>query len=165
MLKYVVALFVLCLSLTTLSAQTKDFPTPTLQTVELKDAELADFVGNGKPTIVAVWATWCQPCHLELDHMQEYAARWEEELGINFLAISVDRPYQVRKIAPLVRRKGWDYDILVDAQGQLQRTLGFRSIPQMYVIDGSGKIVREWSGYREGREREVDQILRRLAAK
>lgn len=166
MLKFLLPLVLLCLSAANLSAQSdKDFPLPVLQTVDMEQAKLTDYVGNGKPTIIAVWATWCQPCHLELDHMKAYAPKWEEELGVNFIAVSVDKPFQVRKIAPLVKRKGWAYDILVDTGGKLQRELGFRSIPQMYVIDGNGKIVREWSGYQQGREQEVERVLRRLAAK
>ena len=149
----------------TLGAQGKTFPTPTLQTVDLQDAELGAVIGQGQPTIIAVWATWCQPCHLELDHMKAYAPRWETEYGARVVAISVDKAFQVRKINPLVQRKGWAYDILVDTGGQLQSRLGFRSIPQMYILDGEGRIVKEFSGYRQGREQEVEAVIRRLSAK
>ena len=143
----------------------KAFPTPKLVDLERQTVDLGEVVGQGKPTVVAVWATWCQPCHMELDHMAKYREKWEEEYGVTFLAISVDKQHMVKRIQPLVDRKGWEYDILVDSNGQLQTRLGFRSIPQMYIIDGDGNIVKEFSGYTTGREHEVDRFLAKLASK
>ncbi len=143
----------------------KTFPTPTLATVDLLPAELKDYVGQGKPTVIAIWATWCQPCHAELDHLKSYLPKWQNEYGAQFLAISVDSRSMVHRIKPLVSRKGWKYDVLVDTNGKLQSMLGFKSIPQMYVLDGAGKVVREFSGYEFGREVEVDQLIQKLAAK
>lgn len=150
--------------LSIISAQ-RAFPTPQLVDVNQQSVQLSDYVGNGKPTVIAVWATWCQPCHLELDHMKSYLEKWTGEYGAQVLAVSVDKTYQVRKIKPLVARKGWTYDIIIDTDGKLQEELGFRSIPQMYILDGSGNIVREFSGYRNGRESEVDAIVKQLSSK
>ena len=141
------------------------FPTPELVTIDQQPAALGDYVGNGKPAVIAVWATWCQPCHMELDHMKSYLDKWENEYGANVVAVSVDQRHMVRRIAPLVQRKGWQYDILVDTDGQLQSRLGFRSIPTMYIVDGNGKIVKTFTGYQSGREAQVDQLLSRLAAR
>lgn len=140
----------------------KAFPTPTLTDVSLQSVELSQFIGQGKPTVVAVWATWCQPCHMELDHMKSYLDKWQQEYGANVLAISVDKRHMVNRINPLVARKGWKYDILVDMEGKLQSALGFTSIPQMYILDGSGNIVREFTGYETGREAQVDAVVRKL---
>lgn len=149
---------------TALHAQ-QAFPTPELITVDRQPVALSQFVGNGKPTVVAVWATWCQPCHVELDHMKSYLQKWEGEYGAKVLAVSVDQRHMLNRIKPLVSRKGWKYDILVDTDGQLQATLGFRSIPTMYIIDGEGNIVKTFTGYKSGREAEVDQLLKQLATK
>ncbi|MBC6993285.1 TlpA disulfide reductase family protein [Neolewinella lacunae] len=159
------SLFVFFLGLSlSLSAQ-QTFPTPRLATVDLRPAELQEYIGQGKPTVIAIWATWCQPCHAELDHLKSYLPKWQNEYGAQFLAISVDSRSMVSRIKPLVSRKGWKYDVLVDTNGKLQSMLGFRSIPQMYVLDGAGKVVREFSGYQPGREVEVDQLIQKLAAK
>lgn len=145
-----------------LAAQ-KAFPTPELVTIDRQPAALSDYVGNGKPTVIAVWATWCQPCHMELDHMKGYLDKWENEYGAQVLAISVDKRHMVSRIKPLVSRKGWKYNVLIDTEGQLQSTLGFRSIPQMYVLDGDGKIVKSFTGYKSGREAEVERLIKKLA--
>ncbi len=143
----------------------KTFPTPDLVTIDQQTVALSDYVGNGKPTVIAVWATWCQPCHMELDHMKNYLNKWEDEYGAQFLAISIDQRYMMNRIKPLVSRKGWKYNILVDPNGQLQSALGFQSIPQMYILDGTGKIIEQFSRYENGQEAKVDRHLKRLASK
>ena len=164
MLKQLFLPLFLLLFTATVSAQ-KTFPLPKLADVQGQEVDLATYVGQGKPTVIAVWATWCQPCHMELNEMQGYVKQWEEDYGAQVLAISVDKRHMVKRIQPLVGRKGWDYNILVDTDGQLQTRLGFRSIPQMYVVDGDGKIIREFSGYAKGRMEQVEGALKRAAAK
>ena len=165
MIKQFFPLLLLLFVATATATAQKAFPTPDLVTVDQQPAALKDYIGNGKATVVAVWATWCQPCHTELDHMKAYLDKWEKDYNANVLAISVDQRHMVRRIPPLVQRKGWKYNILVDSDGQLQSTLGFRSIPTMYVIDGDGKIVKTFTGYKSGREAAVDKLLKGLAAK
>jgi peroxiredoxin len=143
----------------------KTFPTPNLVTVDQQTVALSDYVGNGKPTVIAIWATWCQPCHMELDHMKSYLDKWENEYGAQFLAISIDQRYMMNRIKPLVSRKGWKYNVLVDPNGQLQLALGFKSIPQMFILDGTGKIVQKYSRYESGQEAKVDRLIKRLASK
>ena len=100
---------------------------------------------------------------MELDHMKSYLSKWENEYGAQVLAISVDKRHMVPRIKPLVSRKGWKYDILIDTDGLLQAELGFRSIPQMYVLDGAGKIIKSFTGYQNGREVQVERLIKRLA--
>lgn len=148
----------------TLSAQ-DNFPTPELINLDQKAVSLTDYVGNGKPTVVAIWATWCQPCHMELDEMKAYLKKWEGDYGAQVLAISVDKRHMFSRIKPLVSRKGWEYQVLVDPDGAIQSALGFNSIPQMYILDGAGKIVDYFSGFESGRGAEVDRLIKKLATK
>lgn len=161
--RILIALALVCFGITA-NAQ-KTFPTPQLKTVDHQSVNLSDKIGQGKITVVAVWATWCQPCHVELDHMKKYLNKWQDELGVQVLAVSIDQRHMVNRISPLVSRKGWEYDILVDSNSALQSTLGFKSIPQMYIVNGEGKIVKEFSGYTSGREHEVDRVLTKMVSK
>lgn len=45
---------------------------------------------QGKPRLVNLWATWCQPCLLELKEWSQYEDEFNEA-GIDVLALSVDR--------------------------------------------------------------------------
>lgn len=164
MLKNFLLSLIMLFGVFSLGAQ-KNFPAPELITLDQAAAPLADYIGNGKPTVIALWATWCQPCHLELDAMKPYLKKWEQEYGAQVLAISLDQRHLLNRIKPLASRKGWDYNVLVDMNGQLQSILGFRSIPQMYILDGTGKIVESYTGYETGRELQVDRLIKKLAAR
>lgn len=162
-IKSTLPLLLFCLLSFGLRAQ-QTFPTPELMTVDRQPVTLANYIGKGKPTVISMWATWCGPCQVELDHMKPHLEKWEGEYGANFLAISVDQRHMINRITPMVRRKGWKYNVLVDPDGKLQSTLGFKSIPTMYVLDGTGKIVKTFRGYANGQEYQVDRLLRRLSA-
>ncbi|MEL7378300.1 MAG: TlpA disulfide reductase family protein, partial [Bacteroidota bacterium] len=123
----------------------------------------AELIGQGQPTVLTVWATWCRPCQMELDHFKSYHDRWTNELGAQVVAISVDQPHQVRRIQPMARQKQWPYEILLDSNRNLQSLLGFTNIPQLYVINGEGQIVASYSGYDNKRANQVDRQLERLA--
>ncbi len=162
--KFILPMLLCCLLSVGAQGQ-KYFPTPKLMTVDRQPAALDNYVGKGKPTVISMWATWCGPCKTELDHMKPYLEKWEGEYDVNFLAISVDQRHMINRIKPMVQRQGWKYKVLVDPNGKLQSTLGFDTIPTMYVLDGNGKIVRTYNGYVKGQEHKVDQLLRRLSAK
>lgn len=160
-MKVLLSLFALLFA-TTLPAQDA-FPTPTLMDLDRAEVPLAERIGQGKPTVVAIWATWCQPCHIELDEFKAHAAEWAEQYDADVLAISIDKRHMVNRIQPLIDRKGWEYDVLVDTDDQLKTALGIRGIPQLYVLDGAGNIVKTFSGYESGRAAQVQRLLRKLA--
>ena len=52
------------------------FDAQTVASVDLKNLEgmtvnPSDLVGNGNPTIICFWATWCSPCKRELNNYME----------------------------------------------------------------------------------------------
>lgn len=139
------------------------FPTTDFARLDGSTISSTDLIGQGQPTVVTVWATWCRPCQMELDHFKGFHNRWTNELGAQVIAISVDQPHHVRRIQPMVRQKNWPYEIVVDAQRNLQSLLDFTNIPQLYVLDGEGRIVASYSGYENDRAAQVDEHLVRLA--
>ncbi|MEM7573662.1 MAG: TlpA disulfide reductase family protein [Bacteroidota bacterium] len=157
----------LLLGLFLASALTGQTSFPTIDVVQLDGSNvgLDELIGQGKPTVVALWATWCQPCLTELDHMKPYFDKWTGDYGADVLAISVDQGYQMRRIQPLVRRRNWPYSIVLDTQRELQSLLGINSIPQLYILDGEGRIVASFSGFENNRPQQVDEELVQLRAR
>jgi cytochrome c biogenesis protein CcmG/thiol:disulfide interchange protein DsbE len=121
-----------------------------------KLVDLNTFTKAGKITIVSFWATWCGPCKKELDAYNAYFADWTKKYGTQLLAISIDDIRGQAKIKPLVNERKWPYTILVDANNDLQRQLGFSSIPQLYLLDQKGNVIYQATGYLPGSEKELE---------
>jgi len=118
---------------------------PDFQAVNLRTsrpASLADYAG--KVVLLNIWATWCEPCRLEMPSME----RLSQHLGgadFRVVAVSVDKdgPDVVMKF---VNDLGLHFDILHDRSGSIQGTLQTTGVPESFVIDRSGVIIKKVIG-------------------
>ena len=77
-------------------------------------------------------------------------------------AISIDEAQNSTKVKPLADSRGWEYDILLDQSGDFARAMGCQNPPHVVVVDGNGKVVESHSGYTEGSEDHLIELVRRL---
>lgn len=153
------ALLSLILAAVSASAQ---LPSVQLKTLDGKSVDTATLSNDGKPFVISFFATWCKPCNRELKAIHEVYPDWQEETGMKLVAISIDEGQNVSKVKPMVDAEGWEYEVLLDPNGELKRTLGIQSIPHVLIIDGDGKIVESHSGYTEGSEEHIIEKVREL---
>ena len=137
-------------------------PQVTLKDINGKTVRTDTLSNNGKPFIIDFFATWCKPCNRELDAISEVYEDWQQETGVKLFAISIDQAQNINKVKPLVDNHGWEYDILLDPNGDLKRALGIQMIPFVLVCDGEGKIVYKHNGYTDGCESELIDKVREL---
>jgi len=137
-------------------------PSANLKTLDGQNVNLIDFVGNGKITIISMWATWCAPCKKELDAIADLYEGWQEDYNVELLAITIDTQRQLAKVKPMVESKGWTYTILSDSNNQLRNNLGIVNIPQTFIVADDGKIVYTHTGYSPGDEYDLEKELKNL---
>ena len=137
-------------------------PAVTLKTMDGKTVRTDTLSNDGKPFIIDFFATWCKPCNRELDAIAEVYEDWQEETGVKIFAISIDQAQNINKVKPLVNNHGWEYDVLLDPNGDLKRALGIQMIPFVLICDGKGKIGYKHSGYTDGAETELIDKVREL---
>jgi thiol-disulfide isomerase/thioredoxin len=117
---------------------------------------LADY--RGKVILLNVWATWCSPCRIEMPSME----RLHQKLaGTDFriVAVSVDGDafYSADREGPpeimaFVNQMGLTFDILHDPSGAIRTAYQTTGVPESFVIDRDGTIVKkvigaaEWDG-------------------
>ena len=152
----VVMLFVCVLSV---KAQ---LPQVTLKTMDGKAVRVDTLNNGGKPFIIDFFATWCKPCNRELDAISEVYADWQEETGVKIFAVSIDQGQNINKVKPLVDNHGWEYDVLLDPNGDLKRAFGIQMIPYVLIVDGQGNIVYRHAGYTDGEETELIEKVREV---
>ena len=140
----------------------ESLPDAKIQSLEGKALSFKQAVSNHKVTIVSFWATWCAPCKKELDAIAELYDSWQEQYDVELIAISVDDTRAAAKIKPMVAEKGWPYQILIDSNQELMRSLHFQTVPYTIIIDQEAKIVYTHSGYLPGDEIELEEQLATL---
>lgn len=139
-------------------------PSVKLKDINGKVIDTATLSNDGKPFIISFFATWCKPCNRELKAINEVYADWQDETGVKLIAISIDEAQNAQKVKPMVDAAGWEYQVLLDPNGDFKRAMGVNLIPHVFVIDGNGKIAESRSGYTEGSENHLLEKVKELEA-
>ncbi|MBQ8462964.1 MAG: TlpA family protein disulfide reductase [Prevotella sp.] len=137
-------------------------PQVTLKAIDGRSVQTDTLSNGGRPFIIDFFATWCKPCNRELDAIAEVYEEWQEETGVKLIAVSIDQAQNINKVKPLVDGHGWDYEVLLDPNGDLKRALGVQMIPYVLIVDGEGKIAYKHNGYTDGAEEELLRQVRAL---
>ncbi len=119
---------------------------------------------DGKPTVVSFWATWCKPCVRELNAINDQYIDWQEETGVKLVAISIDDSRLSSKVRPFVVSQGWEYEVYLDENSELRRSLNVNNIPHTFLLNGEGEIVWQHNGYIPGDEDHLYELIEQLAA-
>ena len=81
---------------------------------------------------------------------------------MKLIVVAVDEAQNSAKVKPLVDRLGWDYDVLLDPNGDFKRAMGVNMIPAVFIVGGDGKIVDSRTGYTDGSEEHLIEKIREL---
>ncbi len=118
------------------------YSAPDLDTGE--EVSFADL--EGKVVLVTVWATWCGPCRVEMPSIQAVYERYKDE-GFTVMAISIDAdPNYRQKIKRFRGDFGLTFPIYVDPENRITRTLNTIGVPENFVLDRQGRIVKRVIG-------------------
>ncbi len=123
-----------------------------------KPVSLEDY--RGKVLLVNVWATWCLPCRVEMPSLQRLHRRFE---GTDFriVAVSVDKD-DVTVVNDFVQELGLTFDVLHDRAGAIERLYRTTGVPESFVIDRHGRIVKKVIGAAEWDSPVTETLITRL---
>lgn len=95
---------------------------------------------RGKVTLVNIWATWCAPCREEIPALDSLYRTLAPE-GFRIVAVSVDKDSD-----ELVKKFIGDFhvafDVLHDQPGAIQEIYQTTGVPESFLLDRDGRIVR-----------------------
>jgi peroxiredoxin len=131
-----------------------------LQSLEGKTVHLSDF--RGKAVLLNFWATWCEPCKLEMpwfvDLQKQYGAQ-----GFQVVGVAMDDA-DVEDIAKFAKDMKVDYPILVgkesarDAIGNDYGGVPF--LPETFFISRDGKVSDKVLGLRS--RTEIEDAIKKI---
>ncbi|MDE6271344.1 MAG: TlpA family protein disulfide reductase [Muribaculaceae bacterium] len=140
-------------------------PSVTVKDTKGKPVNVASLNNDGKPFIISFFATWCKPCIRELRAIADLYPDWADETGVKMYVVSIDDAQNTSKVKPFVDAEGWEYEVLLDANSDFFRAMGLSAVPHVLVVDGDGNIAYNHSGYTDGSETELINIVRKLNSK
>ena len=161
MKKFLLAVVALFLSVSAFA----ELPSVQLKDIDGKRVDTAKLNNGGKPYIISFFATWCKPCLRELDAVNEVYADWQDETGVKLIAVSIDKAQDESKVKPLVNSKGYEYQVLLDPNGDFKRAMGVNMVPTVFIIDGKNNIVETRTQYTDGSEEHLIEAVRALLKK
>jgi peroxiredoxin len=101
---------------------------------------------GGKVLVLNFWASWCAPCVEEAPSLNEFAKTFKDQ-GVVVLGVSVDRNEQLYR--NFAKRFDVSYPTARDPEQNLSYRYGTYKIPESYIIDRNGKVVRKYAGLPE----------------
>ena len=95
---------------------------------------------RGAVTLVNVWATWCEPCKKEIPALDSlYRALGPK--GLKIAAVSVDKGSS-EPVKKFMDDFGVSFDVLHDPAGTIQQLYQSTGVPESFLLDREGRIVR-----------------------
>ena len=120
---------------------------PPLSAVTLEGARRTKTLDDykGKVVLLNVWATWCEPCKVEMPSIEQLYRDFGGR-GLKVVAVSIDDPGEEAKIRGFVREFGLTFDVLHDPSGKIQRKYQTTGVPETFVIGRDGVIRKKVIG-------------------
>lgn len=96
---------------------------------------------RGTPVLVHYWATWCEPCKVDIAQIRELYAKYGPK---KFNAVGVVLDSDKEQLAKFLAAKPIPWPQMHEADGldgRLAEELGVLTLPTMILLDADGKVV------------------------
>uniref|UniRef100_UPI0001BE66E3 Thioredoxin family protein n=1 Tax=Geobacter metallireducens (strain ATCC 53774 / DSM 7210 / GS-15) TaxID=269799 RepID=UPI0001BE66E3 len=138
-----------------MSLEENPAPDFTLNTLNGEVVKLSDL--KGQVVIVNFWATWCPPCREEIPSMMRLNAAMAGK-PFRMLCVSIDEGGKVA-VEEFFRKTGFTLPVLLDADKRVGKLYGTTGVPETFVIDRHGVILKKVVGAMEWDHPEVIAFL------
>lgn len=132
--------------------------TPPKRTVDftLTDIEGKRWTLSEQKSIVLInfWATWCPPCKKEIPILVRIYNKYKDK-GFLILGIAFDKKELVKSF---VKKYKINYPVLI-GDYRVAQDYEITTIPQTYLINKEGKIVKRWFGLAPNFETELEAYI------
>jgi peroxiredoxin len=112
-------------------------PDFTLPDLKGKSIQLSSF--KGKAVVVDFWATWCEPCKVEMPWLVDLQKKYGPQ-GLQILGVAMDDADE-QAIQEFAHKMGVNYPVLKGTEAVADLYGGLDGLPATFFVDRSGKIV------------------------
>ncbi|MGE5506569.1 MAG: TlpA disulfide reductase family protein [Actinomycetota bacterium] len=100
---------------------------------------------QGRPAVVAFWASWCTPCARELPTIARFRAS-AEKAGVSVLTVSVDKDGQPAAERFLAQNNLTGLPMVTDPDNALAKAAGVKGLPTALILNDKGEEVARIEG-------------------
>lgn len=139
-------------------------PNVQLKAIDGSDRNLRDYVGQGKWTVVAIWAHDCTICKQEI-HQMSFFHDAHKDKNAQVLGISIDGYARKKQVQRFITDQGLDFPNLIGDPSIVAKIGGglFVGTPTFYVFSPTGKLLAEQVG--PVTQEQVEAFIAKAAAK
>ena len=112
-------------------------PDFSLASVDGKTLKLSDY--HGKAVLLNFWATWCEPCKIEMPWFVELQQKYGPQ-GLQVLGVAMDDT-DPKDIGEFAKKMGVNYPIVIGKEAVGDQYGGIPYLPSTFYIDRDGKVV------------------------
>ena len=129
----------------------KPAPQLTLKDIDGKELSLEQY--RGKVVLVNFWATWCEPCQVEIPWLIEMQQKYSAQ-GFTILGVAMDEE-GASVVTPWVQKERFDvngakaamnYPIVIGNDAAADKFGGLLGYPTSVLISRDGKILKRITG-------------------
>jgi thiol-disulfide isomerase/thioredoxin len=126
---------------------------PEIKVKDLDDKEVTLADHKGKVVLVNFWATWCEPCRVEIPWLIEMQGKYGPK-GFTVLGIAMDDEGK-SVVAPFVAKERYDvngqklpmnYPIVIGNENVAEKFGGLLGYPTSVLISRDGKVLKRTTG-------------------
>lgn len=121
-------------------------------------ATLADY--KGKVVVLDFYATWCVPCRAETPRLVQLQSQYQEQ-GLQVVGLNVGGADDREFVLGYAREFGVQYPLgFPDDKFADSFLSDNQNIPQAFVFDRDGKLVKRFIGYSDSSGAELERIVK-----
>lgn len=109
---------------------------------------------RGKPAVIDVFATWCEPCRDAVPELNALAAAHPE-----LVVVGVDSGDPRGNVRRFVAETGLAYPVFLDEDQSFTEAAGVTRIPTLLVLDRAGRVVHRSHRLDRATRAAVDRVL------
>jgi thiol-disulfide isomerase/thioredoxin len=118
---------------------------------------------RGKAVVVNFWATWCQPCKLEMPWFEELHKQYQPQ-GLEIIGINTDDYISTKdavrdEVANFAKDLGVTYTIVRGKESVADAFGGAQLLPITFYIDRQGKIIANVTGIKG--KAEIEETIQK----
>jgi cytochrome c biogenesis protein CcmG, thiol:disulfide interchange protein DsbE len=134
---------------------------PDLVATDLSGQRVSMEELRGSVVLLNVWATWCPPCRAEMPSMQRLYERFRDD-EFHIVAVSIDTEGSQAAVRQFTDSLGLEFSIWKDPRGLVQRVYRTTGVPESYLVDRDGRVVKKVIGATEWDSPAHVELVQRL---